>query len=109
MPEQERRRKLVRQATHGAMESSNSTDMSFNKQQEQIKTGWSLLSTLHCVLLGEKVSSLGCTNHKKILVELLAVKWQDRCLQVISAKVKPYPECVTVILESIARVQQKPH
>jgi len=82
VPEQERRRKLVRQATHGAMESSNSTDMSFNKQQEQIKTGWSLLSTLHCVLLGEKVSSLGCTNHKKILVELLAVKWQDRCLQV---------------------------
>ena len=73
---------MVRQATHGAMESSNSTDMSFNKQQEQIKTGWSLLSTLHCVLLGEKVSSLGCTNHKKILVELLAVKWQDRCLQV---------------------------
>ena len=82
VPEQERRRKLVRQATHGAMESGNSTDMSFNKQQEQIKTGWSLLSTLHCVLLGEKVASLGCNKHKKLLVELLAVKWQDRCLQV---------------------------
>ena len=81
VPEQERRRKLVRQATHGAMESSN-TDMSFNKQQEQIKTGWSLLSTLHCVLLGEKVRSLGSNKHKKLLVELLAVKWQDRCLQV---------------------------
>ena len=80
--EQERRRKLVRQATHGAMESGTMSDMSFSKQQEQIKTGWSLLSTLHCVLLGEKVASLGGTNHKKLLVELLAVKWQDRCLQV---------------------------
>ena len=84
VPEQERRRRLVRQATHGAMETSNSTDTSFTKQQEQIKTGWSLLSTLHCVLLGEKLTSLGCTKHKKLLVELLAVKWQDRCLQVNS-------------------------
>ena len=82
VPEQERRRKLVRQATHGAMESGNLSDMSFTKQQEQIKTGWSLLSTLHCVLLGEKVSTMGCLKHKKLLVELLAVKWQDRCLQV---------------------------
>ena len=82
VPEQERKRKLVRQATHGAMESSTATDTSFSRQQEQIKTGWSLLSTLHCVLLNEKVKSLGSSKHKKLLVELLAVKWQDRCLQV---------------------------
>ena len=82
VPEQERRRKLVRQATHGTMESGNMSDMSFTKQQEQIKTGWSLLSTLHCVLLGEKLATMGCLKHKKLLVELLAVKWQDRCLQV---------------------------
>merc|ERR1719244_332433 len=82
VPEQERKRKLVRQATHGAMESSAATDTSFSRQQEQIKTGWSLLSTLHCVLLNEKVKSLGSSKHKKLLVELLAVKWQDRCLQV---------------------------
>ena len=25
---------------------------------------------------------MGCLKHKKLLVELLAVKWQDRCLQV---------------------------
>ena len=59
VPEQERKRKLVRQATHGAMESlgsgPGSVDSGFGKQQEQIKAGWSLLSTLHCVLLSEKV------------------------------------------------------
>ena len=58
VPEQERRRKLVRQATHGAMEAAaGSSDTGFGKQQEQIKAGWSLLSTLHCVLLSEKVSA----------------------------------------------------
>lgn len=82
VPEQERKRKLVRQATHGAMENSVVTDTSFSRQQEQIKTGWSLLSTLHCVLLSEKVKSQGSSKHKKLLVEQLAVKWQDRCLQV---------------------------
>jgi len=83
VPEQERRRKLVRQATHGAMETaSGGTDSGFSRQQEQIKAGWSLLSTLHCVLLPEKVKLLGSTSYKKLMVELLAVKWQDRCLQV---------------------------
>merc|ERR1719300_848727 len=82
VPEQERKRKLVRQATHGAMENSNSTDTSFSRQQEQIKTGWSLLSTLHCVLLTEKVKNFGSIKHKKLLVDLLAIRWQDRCLQV---------------------------
>ena len=66
VPEQERKRKLVRQATHGAMESlgsgPGSVDSGFGKQQEQIKAGWSLLSTLHCVLLSEKVVRLSGTG-----------------------------------------------
>ena len=73
------------QATHGAMETLGSgpaVDSGFGKQQEQIKAGWSLLSTLHCVLLSEKVKALGSPSYKKLQVELLAVKWQDRCLQV---------------------------
>ena len=77
---------LVTQATHGAMETLGSgpaVDSGFGKQQEQIKAGWSLLSTLHCVLLSEKVKALGSPSYKKLQVELLAVKWQDRCLQVI--------------------------
>ncbi|XP_023324405.1 WD repeat-containing protein 7 isoform X4 [Eurytemora carolleeae] len=81
VPEQERKRKLVRQATHGAMDVGN-LDISFSKQQEHIKQGWSLLSTLHCVLLHDKVKQLGSARHKRIQVEILAIKWQDRCLQV---------------------------
>jgi len=81
VPEQERKRKLVRQATHGSMDSAN-LDTSFSKQQEHIKQGWSLLSTLHCVLLHEKVKQAGSKRHKRIQVEILAIKWQDRCLQV---------------------------
>ena len=76
------------QATHGAMETQGSgpaVDSGFGKQQEQIKAGWSLLSTLHCVLLSEKVKALGSPSYKKLQVELLAVKWQDRCLQVESS------------------------
>ena len=43
VPEQERKRKLVRQATHGAMEVAMNSDSSFGHVQEQIKQGWSLL------------------------------------------------------------------
>merc|ERR1719244_1730743 len=82
VPEQERRRKLVRQVTHGQMTETDGSSGTFSRQQEQIKAGWSLLSTLHCVLLPDKVKSLGSSTYKKLLVELLAVKWQDRCLQV---------------------------
>ena len=57
IPEQEKKRKLVRQATHGAMELPDANDSSaFSHQQEQIKQGWSLLSTLHCLLLSGKLN-----------------------------------------------------
>ena len=83
IPEQERKRKLVRQATHGAMELSDANDSSaFSKQQETIKQGWSLLSTLHCLLLSGKLKRLGSLAFKKPQVELLAIRWQDRCLQI---------------------------
>ena len=83
IPEQERKRKLVRQATHGAMELPNANDSSaFSHQQEQIKQGWSLLSTLHCLLLSGKLKRFGSLAFKKPQVELLAIRWQDRCLQI---------------------------
>ncbi len=82
VPEQERKRKLVRQATHGAMELPEGSDTSFSHVQEQIKQGWSLLSTLHCLLLSGKLRNLGSRMFKKPLVELLAQRWQDRCLQI---------------------------
>ena len=87
VPEQERKRKLVRQATHGAMElhgADGVTDekvgdaSAFSHQQEQIKKGWSLLNTLHCLLLSGKLKRLGSLDFKKPLVEQIAIRWQDR-------------------------------
>ena len=82
VPEQERKRKLVRQATHGQMDLPKGSDDSFKSVQEQIRSGWSLLSTLHCLLLSGKLKGLGSRSFKKPQVELLAQRWQDRCLQV---------------------------
>ena len=48
-------------------------------QQSQIKQGWSLLAALHCVLLPELV---GPGNYISPLLEMLARRWQDRCLEV---------------------------
>ena len=48
-------------------------------QQSQIKQGWSLLAALHCVLLPELV---GHGNFISPLLEMLARRWQDRCLEV---------------------------
>ena len=50
----------MRQATHGAMDITEGSgeeiaaaggSAQFLHQQEQIKKGWSLLNTLHCLLL----------------------------------------------------------
>ena len=48
-------------------------------QQSQIKQGWSLLAALHCVLLPELV---GQKNYFSPQLEMLARRWQDRCLEV---------------------------
>lgn len=47
--------------------------------------GWSLLSTLHCILLPDKLAAQGSKAFKRPLVELLARRWQDQCLEVRSA------------------------
>ena len=48
-------------------------------QQAQTKQGWSLLATLHCVLLPDLI---GQRHFKPPLLEMLARRWQDRCLEV---------------------------
>ena len=48
-------------------------------QQSQIKQGWSLLATLHCVLLPDL---LGKERYRSPQLEMLARRWQDRCLEV---------------------------
>lgn len=47
--------------------------------QSQIKQGWSLLAALHCVLLPELI---GTEHYKAPQLEMLARRWQDRCLEV---------------------------
>ncbi|XP_006822881.1 WD repeat-containing protein 7-like, partial [Saccoglossus kowalevskii] len=51
-------------------------------QQAQIKQGWSLLAALHCVLLPDL---LGSEYYKPPQLEMLARRWQDRCLEVREA------------------------
>ena len=45
----------------------------------QIKAGWSQIATLHCVLLPDK---LGKHNFKAPLLQVLARRWQHKCLEV---------------------------
>ncbi|XP_064598877.1 WD repeat-containing protein 7-like isoform X2 [Liolophura sinensis] len=51
-------------------------------QQAQIKQGWSLLAALHCVLLPELV---GASHYQGPQLEMLARRWQDRCLEIREA------------------------
>ncbi|ESO96910.1 hypothetical protein LOTGIDRAFT_159662 [Lottia gigantea] len=51
-------------------------------QQAQIKQGWSLLAALHCVLLPELV---GANHYEPPQLEMLARRWQDRCLEIREA------------------------
>ena len=45
----------------------------------QVKQGWSLLAALHCVLLPELI---GTQHYRSPQLEMLARRWQDRCLEV---------------------------
>ncbi|PIK62144.1 putative WD repeat-containing protein 7 isoform X3 [Apostichopus japonicus] len=47
-------------------------------EQASIKQGWSLLAALHCVLLPDM---LGSVSYKPPYLEMLARRWQDRCLE----------------------------
>ncbi|XP_052817918.1 WD repeat-containing protein 7-like isoform X2 [Mya arenaria] len=51
-------------------------------QQAQFKQGWSLLAAHHCVLLPELVDS---GNYFSPQLEILARRWQDRCLEIREA------------------------
>lgn len=43
--------------------------------------GWSQLAAMHCVMLPDL---LGLDKFRPPLLEMLARRWQDRCLEVIS-------------------------
>ncbi|KAK7474852.1 hypothetical protein BaRGS_00033924 [Batillaria attramentaria] len=50
--------------------------------QGQVKQGWSLLAALHCVLLPELI---GADHYRSPQLEMLARRWQDRCLEIREA------------------------
>lgn len=55
----------------------------YTVQQAQIKQGWSLLATLHCVLLPDKVTAQGgAKTFKRPQVEMMARRWQHQCVEV---------------------------
>lgn len=81
--EQERSRKLMRQSTTRAWNAEEAVPD--ETVSAQIKQGWSLLATLHCVLLPDKVTSRGSKTFKRAQVEMLATRWQHHCLEVREA------------------------
>lgn len=46
-----------------------------------VLTGWSQLAAMHCVMLPDL---LGLDKFRPPLLEMLARRWQDRCLEVIA-------------------------
>lgn len=75
-------RQSTRTALNWATKAEEENEDLFTAQQAQIKQGWSLLATLHCVLLPDKVVQAGSKNFKRPQVEMMARRWQHQCLEV---------------------------
>lgn len=89
VPEQERNRKMHRSSIRAGVNWNKAEEESeeiYTAQQAQIKQGWSLLATLHCVLLPDKVAGQGGTKtFKRPQVEMMARRWQHQCLEIREA------------------------
>ncbi|XP_063815788.1 WD repeat-containing protein 7 isoform X2 [Pseudophryne corroboree] len=64
------------------MKGKVSPQSSSNIMQGQMKQGWSQLAAMHCVMLPDL---LGLDKFRPPLLEMLARRWQDRCLEVREA------------------------
>ncbi|CAG5053117.1 unnamed protein product [Parnassius apollo] len=86
VPEQEVIRRLHRPTTRtSSWGGDEEREEQLAAQQAHIKQGWSLLATLHCVLLPDKVVAAGAKSFKRPQVEMLARRWQHQCLEVRDA------------------------
>ncbi|XP_058794176.1 WD repeat-containing protein 7 isoform X4 [Phymastichus coffea] len=88
VPEQERSRKMHRPGSRPVNwnKAEEENEEIYTVQQAQIKQGWSLLATLHCVLLPDKVATLGGSKtFKRPQVEMMARRWQHQCLEIREA------------------------
>ena len=63
----------------------------FGHQQEKIRQGWSLLSTLHCLLLSGKLVEKGSNTFKKPNVEQLAIRYNILFYYYYSTSCSPDP------------------
>ncbi|KAG5899857.1 hypothetical protein JTB14_012325 [Gonioctena quinquepunctata] len=101
VPEQERNRKLHRQSTRvNWSKTDEEHEEMYTQQQAQIKQGWSLLATLHCVLLPDKVVEHGAKNFKRPQVEMMVKRWQHHCVEVREA-------AQTLLLAELSRMGPK--
>ncbi|CAH1988564.1 unnamed protein product [Acanthoscelides obtectus] len=101
VPEQERNRKLHRRSTTvNWTKTDEEHEEMYTQQQAQIKQGWSLLATLHCVLLPDKVVERGSKNFKRPQVEMMAKRWQHHCVEVREA-------AQTLLLAELSRMGPK--
>ncbi|XP_073965073.1 WD repeat-containing protein Rbcn-3B isoform X3 [Choristoneura fumiferana] len=87
VPEHEFHRRLHRPSTRSTASWAGDEERAeqLAAQQTHIKQGWSLLATLHCALLPDKVVAAGAKNFKRPQVEMLARRWQHHCLEVREA------------------------
>ncbi|XP_071861374.1 WD repeat-containing protein Rbcn-3B isoform X15 [Bombus fervidus] len=89
VPEQERNRKMHRPGNRSTVnwnKAEEENEEIYTAQQAQIKQGWSLLATLHCVLLPDKIVSQGSVKtFKRPQVEMMARRWQHQCLEIREA------------------------
>ncbi|KAL4712244.1 hypothetical protein ACJJTC_011105 [Scirpophaga incertulas] len=87
VPEQEVARRMHRPSTRSSSSwaGDEEREEQLAAQQAHIKQGWSLLATLHCVLLPDKVVAAGAKHFKRPQVEMLARRWQHHCLEVREA------------------------
>ncbi|XP_053401409.1 WD repeat-containing protein 7-like isoform X1 [Mercenaria mercenaria] len=73
---------LVSEGDGSSAGSDEETGDALIQQQAQFKQGWSLLAAHHCVLLPELVDS---GQYFSPQLEMLARRWQDRCLEIREA------------------------
>ncbi|CAG9764387.1 unnamed protein product [Ceutorhynchus assimilis] len=86
VPEQKRNRKAQRQSSRvNWSKTDEEQEEIYTQQQAQIKQGWTLLATLHCVLLPDKVVEHGAKHFKRPQVEMMAKRWQHHCVEVREA------------------------
>lgn len=85
-----------RPSTPDLSKARGSPPTSRNIMPGQIKQGWSQLAAMHCVMLPDL---LGLDKFRPPLLEMLARRWQDRCLEVREA-------AQALLLAELRRIEQ---